>query len=836
MPKVTINEIDQSRYVVNSQRAPLIALTPIISSWGSTENAVLIQSETDFKNYFGTPLDDAIEGDITRNYALNLINCGVSLLAKRVEPTCLFEEGKKPSEPLLDNLYADMDKGVDPVTETITGYVSKDEVTPTIMYVKNAPGTEREYYCIYIATGAEKELPMHHEALATDDGALKVVPNDYVGEYVITESTTSGALAVVAKVTIEDVNSVASIVVTEGDYVKFENNTFVIAQEGDTGALLVVETMPDNEVSIYTVNKITPTLQVSVGQYVKFNTFDPTKEIKVEDVDLGGIVPEINTYVVTYDTYINNNIGEDGTLREETIPVTTGYNMRILAKAKYFGSYGNKVAIRFTKSNTNAYDILNREPKKTVTITTYLVTKRADAEEITDNIIPTSAIKSYKAVDSVTLRYDDLKLEDSINKLNEYLDEFSLLSELVIEDADGNPLTTIEQFEKFVDSVDFKTGQSSNSYFILMNGKDYFTEVTNDEGEVIIAPTTTPLEQFYRTLEEEPEDATKSDINSINAFWDNFKDPYIYDFDFICASGFASRFNATRYNEDPVAEVTDMETNSKLHANMLKLAAYRGDAVACLDCPKQYNHIDLVRYFSTLSNSDTIYSYGTTHGPWCKIRDITNGNYLLIPGSFIFLGTIGTNLARNSETQIWYAPAGVARASTNLVEEPQYEIGATILNEWQNNVDDIAVRINPIMKILTYGYTIYGNATLMQDEEGYSKSALQSLGTRVLCNVVKKAIFSICVGLTFEPNDYILWAEFKTRLSTTLDQMKINGGISDYQIVMDETTVTDEAKNNLTVPGKVFISPTRPAEFFDIDFTITQAGVTFDESKSDVIG
>jgi hypothetical protein len=65
--------------------------------------------------------------------------------------------------------------------------------------------------------------------------------------------------------------------------------------------------------------------------------------------------------------------------------------------------------------------------------------------------------------------------------------------------------------------------------------------------------------------------------------------------------------------------------------------------------------------------------------------------------------------------------------------------------------------------------------------------------------------------------------------------MKVNGGITDYQIVMDESTVTDEAKNNLTVPGKVFISPTRPAEFFDIDFTITQAGVTFDESKSDVI-
>lgn len=842
MPKVTINEIDQSRYVVNSQRAPLIALTPIISSWGSTENAVLIQSETDFKNYFGTPLENAIEGDITRSYALNLINSGVSLLAKRIKPTCSFEDGKKPAEPIIDSLYADMDKGIDPITEQIQGYADVNEITSdtvTKVYVryKNGEGDGRVYYCVDPNTGAEIELPMHHEALADDNGALRVVPNDYVGGYDIVESTVEGALEVVAKVTLADVTEVApALEVQVGDFVKIENNTFVVATEGETGALVIVDTMPEGEISVYTVNKDTLTPDIAVGQYVKYEAFDPTKDIEVKDVDLGGVVPEINTYVVTYDTYITNGINANpplfGTYETE---INRGYNMNLTAKAKYFGSYGNKIAIRFTKSNTNSDDVLAREPKKTVTITTYIITKRTDAPEITDNLISADNIKSLKAVDSVTLRYDDLKLEDSINKLNDYLDEFTLISDIDIRNSLGQPISTLEEYERFIDSVDFATGSFAGQYFILMNGNDYFTEITDNEGEVIIAPTTEPLEQFYKSLEEEPTGSTDSDLSSINEFWNDFKDPYIYDFDFICASGFANRFDEARYNTDPDAEIGD-STNRKLHANMLKLAAYRGDAVACLDCPKQYNHNDLIKYFSALSNSDSVYSYGTTHGPWCKIRDITNGNYLLVPGSFIFLATIGTNLARNSETQIWYAPAGVARASTNLVESPQYEIGATILDEWQNNVDNIAVRINPIMKILNYGYVIYGNATLMQDEEGYSKSALQSLGTRVLCNVVKKAIFSICVALTFEPNDYILWAEFKTRLSTTLDQMKINGGISDYQIVMDETTVTDEAMNNLTVPGKVFISPTRPAEFFDIDFTITQAGVTFDESKSDVIG
>lgn len=160
----------------------------------------------------------------------------------------------------------------------------------------------------------------------------------------------------------------------------------------------------------------------------------------------------------------------------------------------------------------------------------------------------------------------------------------------------------------------------------------------------------------------------------------------------------------------------------------------------------------------------------------------------------------------------------------------EYEIGQTILDKWQN--DNVA-RVNPIMKILSYGYTIYGNATLMQDVTGYSKSSLQSLGTRVLCNVIKKAIFSICVALTFEPNDYHLYAQFKTKLDEILSQIKLNGGLSDYQIVMDESTVTDIDKQNLRVPGKVVIAPTRPAEFFDIDFTITGAGVTFNNETNE---
>ena len=864
MPQVTINEIDQSRYVVNSQRAPLIALVPVVSTFGDTESARLIQSENEYNTYYGTDLAKPINGDLTRKYAINLLNSGVSLLVKRIKPTSDFEAGKVAD---LNSLYASMSVGVvENVPEpgpgtTLEAYQAQDGTyfVPT--------GTEQNPSFDHYSSTLEKLVPRYVTALPTDSGVKRVVPNNtIITKYVAAEQGDEGALKVVVPTT---------------------SNKYVAAEQGDTGALRVVtddasDFDSETQVKISTVEANTDLTNVQVGDYVKLaevedpidteteikladvvgdlpnvqendyvklaevDTFNPETEVKIQDVeaDIEGV--QVNDYVV----YINGfdvatvvtNIA-NGTYIATTItipdeqeePEETTYKMKLSATAKYFGSFGNSIGIRITRHQTNSSDVLRRDTKDTVTIATYKITRRSSIDEYEDtdgvdtktSTIGNEYIKTAKLVDSLTFSLDNSTLDNSIYKLHQFVNQFSLLSDLSITKEDGTEITDDDYVAFFKAVTDMLEGRM----FVLTGGRDYYeqiTEVDKETGEetIIVNPTTTPLNQFYTSLAETESSSLISNLDVINDFWEDFKDPYIYDFDFICAGGFTNIYSKDGDTIDTGSDLTS------IHANMIKLAYSRGDAVACLDTPKEYTHSDVIDYFSKLSNSDVVYSYATAHGPWCKIRDLVTGNNIEMPASLIFLATIGRNLTKNSEAQIWYAPAGVARASTNMVVAPEYEIGSTILNEWQNLN---SVRINPIMKILSYGYTIYGNSTLMQDETGYTKSALQSLGTRVLCNVIKKAIFSICVALTFEPNDYILWAEFKTRLSKTLEQMKINGGIGDYQIVMDDTTVTDEAKNDLKVPGKVFISPTRPAEYFDIDFTITQSGVTFDESVSSVI-
>lgn len=259
-----------------------------------------------------------------------------------------------------------------------------------------------------------------------------------------------------------------------------------------------------------------------------------------------------------------------------------------------------------------------------------------------------------------------------------------------------------------------------------------------------------------------------------------------------------------------------------IHQAMRELVDTRQDCIALFDVPHDYDPMMIVDYSLALNTS-----YGTIHHPWCWVNspDIA-GKQIRMSPSYIFLYTFLSNLINNVDSQKWFPPAGVARATAKVVQRPDYEIGSVYLNEWQN--DNIA-RVNPIMKLKQYGYVIYGQYTTLPAIDLYTHSALESLNVRLISNVVKKKIFDSCLNLAFEPNTERLWLKFFAQMDEFLRFMKYNQGVYDYRIVMDKSTVTTDDINHLRCPGKVFIAPTRTAEFFDIDFIITDAGAVFSE-------
>ena len=691
MPQVTINEIDQSRYLSVANRAPLIALTPVVSSFGPIDDAVLIETETQYNNIFGPQLPTPVIGDISRNYAITLINSGATLLAKRIEPVVLMTTGDaETSSTVVDTSY-----NVNTLTAGTT-YTVPSLATVTV-------GAK------HFGTRGN-DIAYKFSKVVLSSGALD-----------------EGSTQVIYRINTYLVNSHSNVTQSE---------------EG-----LWIGTFDSDLLDYVGVDSFTISTNPTDDNYIGNTTY---LNSQLENINVGiafaeGVAPNVDNYK---------------TLLDALCALTTDVTAILLVGGNdYFVKVPRQIIGEAYTSGT----ALAHKPVVPTTFTA-TVTDGDDTYKITEGTA-TAGI--------VTLVCDELT--------------------------------------GFSGTLNYETGA------ITLTGLPQDSTVAMNYNYTDDANNTDIKQQFINAISFDYNSSTNYP-KTHNKFWEAFSDHYVYDFDVIVSSGFTGL--------DNVLEVSSNQKASNLHVNMLRLAIVRGDAVALIDTPQHWTYTDVYTYTKNVGGYQSMYSYGAVHAPWCKMRDLSTGNYAMMPASLAFLGAVASGLVSNGESSLWYAPAGVARASCNNVVGAQYEIGGTILNYWQN--DNVA-RVNPIMRILSYGYCVYGNATLMQNMKGYTKSSLQSLGTRFLCNAIKKAIFSLCVRLTFEPNDYNLWSTFRTELGDTLRQYQLNGVISQYEIIMDDSTVTNEDKQNLTVPGKVNIVPTLPAEYFDIDFTISAQGVTFSE-------
>lgn len=307
--------------------------------------------------------------------------------------------------------------------------------------------------------------------------------------------------------------------------------------------------------------------------------------------------------------------------------------------------------------------------------------------------------------------------------------------------------------------------------------------------------------------------------------YEEIVDKYLYDVKFITSGGATGR--EIKNSDSGHAEVNSL----KLYKNMLNLAYSRQDCLALFDIPFGQGEAfksELNKVFDSLSDGSAL-SYAAAYAPWCYKLLNANKQYKWVAPSYMFLYTLAESMKRGSFS--WQIPAGVNRGLVTNVIDTEFPIGETLLNIWQN---DNPASINPIMSLRNYGYTIFGQRTLysIASTENGIMSALKEVGVRLVTIDIKKAIFNIAVGLTFEANNIHTWSEFKGQLEPYLDNIKANRGISSYEILMDSNTTTLDNINNNTVVGIVRISPTRAAENFDISFEIDQDTVSIADSNN----
>ena len=184
------------------------------------------------------------------------------------------------------------------------------------------------------------------------------------------------------------------------------------------------------------------------------------------------------------------------------------------------------------------------------------------------------------------------------------------------------------------------------------------------------------------------------------------------------------------------------------------------------------------------------------------------GNKVAIPISIAVLHTY----ARTDISAKWGAPAGVNRGNLTLVNSLENTISEDVISE----LYDFEVPINCINNISSKGYIVWGNKTTTSVSEFFDR-----INVSRLVKYVTKQIYAISWNYIFEPISDAVYADWTVKVDSLLRNIKLNYGISAYQVIMDDTINTPETIAQNQLNGIVRIKPQEVAEFVNIDFHIT---------------
>ena len=94
---------------------------------------------------------------------------------------------------------------------------------------------------------------------------------------------------------------------------------------------------------------------------------------------------------------------------------------------------------------------------------------------------------------------------------------------------------------------------------------------------------------------------------------------------------------------------------------------------------------------------------------------------------------------------------------------------------------------------------------------------------------LKKEISSAASEILFDNNVEATWQRFLGKAEPILRGVQNRFGLTDFKLVLDETTTTPELIDRNILYAKVFVKPARAIEFIAVDFFITSTGAAFEE-------
>ena len=323
----------------------------------------------------------------------------------------------------------------------------------------------------------------------------------------------------------------------------------------------------------------------------------------------------------------------------------------------------------------------------------------------------------------------------------------------------------------------------------------------------------TALEPFSNAIVKDKTAQNNYAANSIRRAIDTVADPEFVDMNLIAMPGL---------------------TDSTLTEHMIQVCEDRGDAMAVVDIPNVYTPFtetkDAYKKFSNrlgsvstavsnLEAREINSSYAATYYPWVQVRDTVNGGLLWVPPSVVALGTFAS---AEASSEIWFAPAGFNRGglSEGSAGLPVVAVTERLTSQDRDELYD--ANINPIASFPNEGIVIFGQKTLQT-----TPSALDRINVRRMMIFVKKQISAVANGILFDQNTQVTWNRFIAAAEPILRSVQNRLGISEYRLILDDTTTTPDLVDQNIVYAKVFVKPAKAIEYIAVDFVITDSGAAF---------
>ena len=275
-------------------------------------------------------------------------------------------------------------------------------------------------------------------------------------------------------------------------------------------------------------------------------------------------------------------------------------------------------------------------------------------------------------------------------------------------------------------------------------------------------------------------------------------------------------------------------TNRKITERLVRTCEERADALAIIDIENDFvpdtentsddatRLGDIDQAVNSMKDRELDSSYGAAYYPWVQVKDRQSGVMFWCPPSVVALGAMAYSEAVKD---VWFAPAGFSRGGLTATGAGGLTVTGVRQHLTSKQRDKLYdVNVNPIASFPAEGLVIFGQKTLQ-----LTASALDRINVRRLLIFLKKEISRIASQTLFEQNVKDTWNGFSGHVDKILNDVRVNYGLTDYKLILDETTTTPEMVDRNIMYAKIFLKPARAIEFIALDFIITSSGASFED-------